>query len=176
MKLPLRLSIELALLAALATQAQTADEFFDSGAQLYISNNIPAALQAVESGRKQYADDVKLKKLEELLKRRQQQQQQQNQNQNSNQQQNNQNSSKNQKQQSHQENQQSQSQADRQKQQQNRNSQPGQKPEESAGKTGQKMSPEDARRLLDAQKGDEQMLQFKPPTPPENGQKPLKDW
>jgi hypothetical protein len=38
------------------------------------------------------------------------------------------------------------------------------------------MSPEQAQRLLDAQKGDEQFLQLKPKNPPENQKRPIKDW
>jgi len=38
------------------------------------------------------------------------------------------------------------------------------------------MSPEQAQRLLDAQKGDEQFLQLKPQNPPESPNKPIKDW
>ena len=56
-------------------QLAPAEDFFNSGAQAYISNNIPAALERVEMGLKTYPDDVKLKKLEELLKQKQQQQQ-----------------------------------------------------------------------------------------------------
>src|SRR5271154_3510901 len=55
-------------------QLAPADDFFNGGAQFYISNNIPAAKERVESGLKIYPDDVKLKKLEELLKQQQQSQ------------------------------------------------------------------------------------------------------
>jgi hypothetical protein len=40
----------------------------------------------------------------------------------------------------------------------------------------QEMSPEQAKRLLDAQKGDEQFLQLKPKNPPESQNRPIKDW
>src|SRR5258708_24604260 len=60
-------------------QLAPADDFFNSGAQLYISNNVPAALEKTENGLKFYPDDAKLKKLEELLKQQQQSQSQQNQ-------------------------------------------------------------------------------------------------
>src|SRR5450432_1366786 len=60
-------------------QFATADDFFNGGAQLYISNNIPSALEKTEAGLKIYPDDAKLKKLEELLKQQQQSQQQQSQ-------------------------------------------------------------------------------------------------
>src|ERR1017187_8918364 len=86
----LRLLLSLSLLLAwqkVCAQLAPADDFFNSGAQLYISNNIPPALERVEGGLKIYPDDVKLKKLEQLLKQ-QQQQQQQKQDQQKNQQQN----------------------------------------------------------------------------------------
>ena len=82
-------------------QLAPADDFFNGGAQAYISNNIPAALERTEDGLKLYPDDVKLKKLEELLKQKNQQQQQQSQSQQQksdsqkNQQQQNQQSQKN---------------------------------------------------------------------------------
>jgi len=52
-------------------QFAPADDYFNGGAQLYISNNIPAALKKTEDGLKFYPDDAKLKKLEELLKQQQ---------------------------------------------------------------------------------------------------------
>ena len=76
----LRILISLSLLLAwhkAAAQFLPADDFFNGGAQLYISNNIPAALERVETGLKTYPDDPKLKRLEQLLKQQQQQQQQQ---------------------------------------------------------------------------------------------------
>ena len=76
----LRLLISLSLLLAIeAARAQTAEEFFNGGAQLYISNSVPTALEKVEAGRQLYPEDEKLKKLEELLKQQQQSQSQQNQ-------------------------------------------------------------------------------------------------
>src|SRR5262249_14206382 len=96
----------------LGAQLLTAESFFNSGAQLNNSNNIPAALERTETGLKLYPNDVKLKKLEELLKQQQQQQQnqqqqnQQNQqNQSQQQQQNQQEQQKNQNQQNSQQNQ-----------------------------------------------------------------------
>jgi len=38
------------------------------------------------------------------------------------------------------------------------------------------MTPEDAKRLLDAQKGDEQLLQMKPQEKPRDPSRPVKDW
>ena len=198
--MPLRLliSLSLALLAGLAARAQTADDFFNSGAQSYITNNIPQALVSVENGLKQYPDNVKLKKLYELLKQQskqqsQNQQSQQNQ-QKQSQQQRSQNSQKNQKQdqqnsqqnQQQQQNEQNQSgqKNDEQKQQQQKQkadekqageNQQNQNEQGQPLKTGQ-MTPEEAKRLLDAQKGDEQFLQLKPKIPPPNSQRPTEDW
>jgi hypothetical protein len=187
--LPIILS--LTLLALQAACAQPADDFFNSGAQFYISNNIANAKQTVEGGLKLYPNDVKLKKLEELLKQQNQQQQQQNpqnqQNQqkakNNQQSQQNQNSPQNQNQQQ----QQNQSGQEKDKQQQEKQQQAKsagkQTDEKQDGQTGQtqaaavqEMSPEQAQRLLDAQKGDEQLLQLKPKNPPESPNRPIKDW
>jgi len=38
------------------------------------------------------------------------------------------------------------------------------------------MTPQEAQQLLDAQKGDETMLQLKPPEKPANRERPIKDW
>ena len=38
------------------------------------------------------------------------------------------------------------------------------------------MTPEEAKRLLDAQKDNEQFLQLKPPGKPENPNQPVNDW
>ena len=175
----LRLLISLSLLlAALAVRAQTAEEFFDGGAQFYISNNIPSALERVENGRKLYPEDVKLKKLEELLKQQQQQQQQQNQQNQKNQQQQKQNqqSQQNQKPDQSQQNQPEQQKNQQSSAQQQQNKQSEAKKEQGQASAAQEMSPEQAERLLDAQKGDEQFLQIKPQNPPESQKRPIKDW
>lgn len=38
------------------------------------------------------------------------------------------------------------------------------------------MTPAEARRMLDAQKGDEQFLQLKPQGKPQNNRQSIKDW
>jgi Ca-activated chloride channel family protein len=185
MRLLLPISVSL-LLAALAAHAQTAEDFFNSGAQLYISNNIPSALEKTEDGLKIYPDDVKLKKLEELLKQQQQQQQSQ-QNQQQNQSQQNSSGQKNQQQQNQQQqNSQGQQKSDEQKQ--NPPEQPKPSPEKMDGKNPEdknadaqpvapgQMTPAEAKQLLDAQKGDEQLLSLKPQEKPQDNQKPVKDW
>ena len=177
----LLISLSLLLLAWQKAGAQLApaDDFFNSGAQLYISNNVPAALERVEMGLKTYPDDVKLKKLEELLKQKQQQQQQQNQ------QQNQQNQSQPQK-----------SDSQKNQQQQKQDSQEQQKQDEQQKSSAQKndgekqdkqdaqaqpvkpgeMTKDEARHLLDAQKDNEQILQMKPQAKPRNPDQPVRDW
>jgi Ca-activated chloride channel family protein len=187
MTLRLLIITSILLFAALGTRAQGikegATDFFNGGAQFYISNNIPDALKRVESGLKIYPEDPKLKKLEELLKQQQQQQQQNQQNQQNQQQksqQNQQNQSK-QKQQSQSQNQQQKQQQQKpdqqQKSQQNQQNQANsQKQQEQKAQQAHAMTPEDAKRLLDAQKGNEQLLQFKPQNQPQNANPTVKDW
>jgi Ca-activated chloride channel homolog len=174
-------SLNFLLLASLVAHAQTAEDFFDSGAQLYISNNIPAALEKTENGLKLYPDDVKLKKLEELLKQQQQSQNSQSQKQQQNQKSN---SQKNQSQQNSQQkqNQQSQNQSGQKQQQQEQHdaSQSQEKSNEEkqqaeAAQSGA-MTAQEAKQLLNAQKGDEQFLTLKPKEKPENQNQPVKDW
>jgi Ca-activated chloride channel homolog len=173
------IGLNLLLLASLTARAQTAGDFFNSGAQFYISNNIPAALEKTENGLKLYPDDVKLKKLEELLKQQQQSQNSQSQKQQQNQKSN---SQKNQEQQNSRskQNQQSQNQSGQKQQQQHNTSQSQEKSNEEkqqaeAARTGA-MTPQEAKQLLNAQKGDEQFLTLKPKEKPENQNQPVKDW
>lgn len=202
MTLRILISLSLALFAWQTAVAQwlPAEDFFNSGAQFYISNNIPAALERVETGLKTYPNDEKLKKLEKLLKQQQQQQQTQQQNQQQKQQQ-----SKND-QQKNQQNQQNQSQQQKDQQKQDQQKQDEQKKSEQQKQEKQKkqqeqqssadkqkaehekkenegqplkpgqMTPEEAKKLLDAQKDNEQLLQMKPEGRPQDNSKPVKDW
>ncbi len=198
MTLRLLISLNLLLLAWQNAGAQLAPagNFFNSGAQLYISNNIPSALEQVENGLKTYPNDVKLKKLEELLKQQQQSQSQQNQQQQNQQNQQSQSNQQQQKNQQSQQQQQSQSQQNQQqqdqqqsqqdkeqqnqsaqqKQQQDKSGQKGNEEQKVSAMQGKEMSLEEAKRLLDAQKGDEQVLQWKPQGRPKDQNKPVKDW
>jgi Ca-activated chloride channel family protein len=165
-------------------QFAPADDYFNGGAQLYISNNIPAALKKTEDGLKFYPDDAKLKKLEELLKQQQKSQSsqsQQNQQQQQSQSQQNANNQKNQQQ-------------NRQQQPSQKNSQDqksdGQQKSSAGNSNGEKkenqnaesqpvagqMTPEEAKKLLDGQKEDEQILQLKPQGKTEDPNRPVKDW
>jgi|SRR5271170_1058607 len=197
MRLLLLILISLSWLLVLpAARAQwlTADDFFNDGAHSYISNNIPQALQSVQNGLQHYPDDEKLKKLYELLKQQQKQQQQQQQQQNQQQQQQNQQnqSQKNQQQNSGQQNQQQnqQNQPGQPKQNQGQQNQPQPNPADEnqngtkAGETNgepqtagvAQMTPEEAKRLLDQQKNDEQILAMKPQGKPPDTSHPIKDW
>ena len=188
MRLSLLTSLSLLLLSWQTARAQSgsADDFFNSGAQFYISNNIPSALEKVEGGLKIYPDDDKLKKLEALLKQQQQQNQQ-------NQSQQNSSGQKNQEQQNQQQqNSQAQQKPEEQKQNQSGQKNSGQQKQAEQQKSSaeeqdnqnakgrpaapEQMTPEEAKRLLDAQKGGEQVLQLKPKGSPQNSNRPFKDW
>jgi Ca-activated chloride channel family protein len=185
-----RLLISLSLLALAASKAGAqlapAADFFNSGAQFYISNNVPAALESVENGLKTYPNDEKLKQLEQLLKQQQQQQQQNQQNQQKNQQdQRNQQNQQSQQQKSEdQQKQQEQKQAEKKKEDQKPpstaregdDSKQDQKDQEGQPLKAGELTPEEARHLLDAQKDDEQLLHIKPPDKPRNPTHTVKDW
>src|SRR6185312_16152019 len=177
------LSISLAL-ATLRVCAQSADDFFHTGAQAYLTNNTATAREQVDKGLKQYPNDLKLKKLDELLKQqKQQQQQQQQKNQQQNQSQQNQSQSKeDQKKQQDQKKQDEQKKQDQEKKDQQKQNQPqDQKQDKNDDKqppkdqpTPGEMSPDEAKKLLDSQKADEKLL---PPNQNKQGdRKHLKDW
>ena len=180
MRLPLPASLSLLLLTLAQVHAQPAppaDEFFHGGAQLYLSNNVPAALGVVTNGLAQFPDDAKLKKLEELLKQKQQEQQQQDQ-----QKQEQENKDQQQQEQDKKE-QQKKDEQDKQDKKDNPQKPQPSKPDkkeadekkEAKAKPGQ-MTPAQAARLLDGQKGDEEALVFKPEAKPKDDSKPVKDW
>ena len=181
MKLRLLISISFLALATPKVRAQSADDFFHTGAQAYLTNNTASAREQVDKGLKQYPNDIKLKKLDDLLKQQQQQQnQQQKQQQQQNQSQQNQSQSK-----QDQQKQQDQKKPDEKKpdqQKQDQKDQQDQKPEKPDDKEPPKdqpapgeMTPDEAKKLLDAQKGDEKLLPAS-----QNKQhdrfRPLKDW
>ena len=178
----LLLSLSLLLLAGQKVSAQLApaEDFFNSGAQFYISNDIPVALQRVEDGLKTYPNDEKLKKLEQLLKQQQQQQQQQQQEQQQQKQQKqDQQKQDAQKQDAQKPNQAEQKKEDQQKQAEAQKKE-GEKPDkpETEGqpvKEGQ-LTPEEAKKLLDNQKDHEKLLTMKPEEKPRNFSRPVRDW
>ena len=178
-------ALSLLLLAGEAVCAQPADEFFHSGAQSYLSNNVARAREEVDNGLKLYPDDLKLKKLDELLK-------QQSQSQSKNDQQKQDQEKKDQQQAKQDQKDQQKQQGEKQSQEQKDKQQPEQPAKSSDRKKdkpdGQEqsepsqpvqahaMTPHEAKQLLDAQKGDEQVLQFRPQGEPKNRERTLKDW
>lgn len=187
MKLKLLISLS-ALMALQSARAQPAEEFFHAGAQSYLSNNIPGALERVESGLKLHPDDIKLKKLEELLKQKQQQQSRQDQQQQKEEQQKQDQQQNQQSEQDKQKQEQQQQQAqnqDQQKQpdQQQQNESQGQKDKDQSANQDQsqtyepgQMTPQQAQQLLDAQKGDEMLLPVKPERKAARAERKLRDW
>jgi len=181
MQLRILVSLSLLLLVRQAVCAQPADEFFHSGAQSYLSNNVAKAREEVDNGLKLYPDDLKLKKLDELLK-------QQSQSQSKDDQQKQDQEKKDQQQQAKQD-QKGEKQSQEQKDKQQKPEQPaksssekkdnkdGQEPgEPSQPMPAHAMTPQEAKQLLDAQKGDEQVLQFRPQGEPKNRARTLRDW
>jgi hypothetical protein len=184
----------LGLATASAQIAPTADDFFHSGAQQYITNNAPGALLTVTNGLQRFPDDAKLKELWELLHQQQQSQQQdqkdQEQQKQDQQQQDQQKDQKDQSQQSKDEqqkkeeeekNQQAQNSKDQQKQdQKNQSGKPEKSDEQRQAEQAMQahvMTAQEAKQLLDAQKDREQVLIFKPQSDPQKAKpKPVKDW
>lgn len=178
----------LLLPALVLAQALPPDDFFHSGAQWYLSNKVAEARSQVDAGLKLYPDDIKLKKLDELLKK----QQQQNQNQQQNQEQKDQEQKDKQEQEKQQQQQQDQQQggkdqkdqqqqqqekerkeqerkererAEREKQQEQQKKD-GQEPKPGEPQPGEEggevpaglLTPQQARQILDALKSEEKML------------------
>ncbi len=180
-----RLLISLSLLllpVGQAACAQSADEYFHTGAQSYLTNNVALAREEVDKGLKLFPEDHKLKKLDELLK--QQQQQQQSKDDQKKQEQDKKDEQQKQPQKQDQKDQQQkdkQDQKGKKDQQKSSGEKKDKKDEKDKGEPSQPMqahamTPQEAKQLLDAQKGDEQVLQFKPQEKPEQRGKLLKDW
>jgi len=178
-------SLNLAWLATAGLQAQTADDYFHGGAMSYLSNNIPVALEVVTNGLQRFPEDQKLKRLYELLNQQQQQnqqEQQQNQKDQQKEQQQDQYKQDDQKQQEQQQDKkEDQSKSDQQKPEQQQagdKSKQEEKPKEEKDQQmiPHEMTPQEAKQLLDAQKGDEQVLSFQPQSEPKKREKKLKDW
>ena len=187
MRLRLLISLSLALWSwqQVAAQLAPADDFFHGGAQLYITNNLPQAKEVVAQGRKLYPDDEKLKKLEELLNQKQQQQSQSpndqqkksdEQKQQPDQPKDEQQKKDEEKKRADQKKEEEQKQAEQKKNSADKpKDDPQEKQEAQPVKPGE-MTPAEAKHLLDAQKGKEQLLQLKPPEKPRNHSRPVKDW
>jgi len=160
---------------------KSADDYFHGGAMNYLSNNIPAALGVVTNGLNQFPESEKLQKLESLLRQQQQQQQNQQDQQQRDQQEQQQDQQQNQDQQKEQPDQPPDQQKEESPKEQS-SQQNSSKPEEqqntqaqqSPSEQQQGMTPEQALRLLDSTKGDEDVLPVQKAQPPAN--RPFKDW
>jgi outer membrane biosynthesis protein TonB len=181
------LSLSLLILSLLSANAQNADEFFHGGAQHFLTNNIPGALEVVTNGLQRFPEDEKLKKLYELLNQQQQQNQDQKQQDQDKKDDQKQDDKKDQQSKSDQQNKdEEKKQQDAQKKEQEKKDQqqaksgnkdkPEEKPGEQQQVAAHAMTPEEAKQLLDAQKGDEQVLLFQPKAESKNPSKQLKDW
>jgi hypothetical protein len=170
--------------------ADNAGDYFHRGAQFYIWGKKQEAKNEVITGLKLFPEDAPLNGLAGLLKKEEEQKQQPQQ-----QQQNQQQSQDQQKEQSKQDqNQQNQSQKqdqqqkpkpspDEQNQQQEAAAQQADKSKDDSEQKDQgeayaagKMTPEQARQLLDSQKGEEMMLPVKPEEKPTERRRPVRDW
>jgi len=197
-----RILISISLvLGALSVAADTAQDYFHRGAQYYIWSQKQKATNEIFTGLSLFPTDPQLNALAALIKKEEEQRQKQNQenqqkdpsNQDQkqqNQQQQGQQNQDQQKQDSSKQNQQAkqdqQQQAAQQAEDQEKKQQPAEQPasqqKEQSGETNEQayaagqMTPEQARQLLDAQKGDEKMLSFKPEGKPQDRSKPIRDW
>ena len=166
--------------------AQTATDHFHRGAQYYVFGDKTNAMMEVVTGLQKFPDDEPLQSLAEILRKQEQQQQQQSQ---QNQEQQQKESDKQEQQQQAQQDQKEQQQQSQEKKEQQKQDQEksksstgeekdkqDQKDEPAQSEQAHAMTPQEARQLLDAQKGDEQVLQFRPQGEPQRRDKKLKDW
>ena len=168
-------------------QSPPAEEYFHGGAQFYLSNNIPAALETVTNGLQRFPQDEKLKKLYELLNQQQQQNQQDQKQDKKDDQKQDQKKQDDKKDQQSKNDQQKKDEEKKNKDEQKKKDQqqksadkskdkPEDKKEDAQPVEAHAMTPQEAKQLLDAQKGDEQILMFKPEIDPKRQEKKLKDW
>jgi len=190
-----KILLSVSLLAApLCFGADSAGDYFHRGAQFYIFGKKQEAKNEVITGLRLFPDDAQLNGLAGLLKKEEQQQQQP---QNQQQQDQSKQDQKQQQQQSQQNQQQKDSAQQQQQKQEQQKPQPSpdqkqqqqqaaqqaekskddsdQKEREEAYAAG-KMTPEQAKQLLDSQKGEEMMLPVKPEGKPNERRRPVRDW
>jgi Ca-activated chloride channel homolog len=180
------------LLAPVWTFAQTnADDYFHKGAQYYIFGEKTNAVRAIVNGLRVYPQDTKLNAVAQLLKRKdpedknqqKKNQQGQKQDQDQKQQDQGQNSDQKKKDEEQAKKEQEKKEKDKEKEQQqakaNSSDQRDKKPEdaEQAAMAEAKMSPEEARQLLESQQDNEKILIFAPENKPVNNPAvKIKDW
>jgi outer membrane biosynthesis protein TonB len=172
--------------------AQTAEDYFHGGAQSYVWEKDREAEAQISTGLRRYPNDPLLNGLAGLLKKQeekkqqqqsqqQQQDEQKNQDQQKQEQQAQEKRQEEQKQQQQQAAKQSQEQKDQPQQAQQSPEQPKDKGDEkeqeaAAAQAAGQMTPQQAQQLLDAQKGDEQMLPVQPTSKPVDHNRFVKDW
>lgn len=156
------------LTAGVATQTWAPEDFFHDGALNYLSNNIPNALAVVTNGRARFPDDRKLQQLEELLKQQNPQSQSQSESSPS--------EAAQPPDQSPPEEQPDASPSQTSPEQSPEQPPPEQAPEKTPSVAPGQMTPDEARRLLDGQKDEEQVLQFRPEQNPRDPNRPFRDW
>jgi membrane protein involved in colicin uptake len=172
---------------------QSADEYFHSGVQDYIFGDKKKAATEIYTGLRVYPTDAKLLGAAKLLQKKDpedqdksqsnKQDQQQKQDQQKQQQQQQQGQKSEQQKKDEQKARQEQAKKDQEKKEQeaqaNRDEQKDKKDEnaEQAAAAEQRMSPEEARKLLEAMKDDAKVLLFSPTNKPINSQRgKFKDW
>ena len=164
------------------------EDYFHHGAQYYVHGKKPEAMNEIISGLKLYPNDpllngmaVLLKKEEEQQQQQQQQQDQQKQDQEKQQQQQNKQQDQQQRDQEQQNQQQQQQdqqkdQKDGQGQQQNKAQEGDQKDDAENRSAPGEMTPQEAKQLLDSQKGEEKLLPANTREKARDPNKPFKDW
>jgi hypothetical protein len=162
--------------------AQTAEDYFHRGAQFYVFGEKTNAVVEVVTGLQRFPDDENLRALAEILAKEDEQEQQQQQ-----QEQEQKNEDQQKQQQDQQPANQNQTNEQEKKDQEQKDQEQAQSSGEQKDKEDQKgepaqpmeahaMTPQEAQQLLDAQKGEEQFLQLRPPEKSERRQRLLKDW
>jgi len=160
---------------------QTADDYFHKGAQYYIFNEKEKATKEIYTGLQTYPTDPKLNAVAKLLQKKDQKDQK-NQNQQQQQQQQQQDQKSAQQKKDEEKARQEQAKKDQEKKEQQAQANPNEekdKQDETAGQAAAelRMSPQEARQLLDSMKDDSKVLLFAPtnqPTHPQRGK--FKDW
>ena len=204
MKSILATSLSLALLALPAAAVNTAEDFFHVGASNFLASKTEPALMAVTNGLRLDPQNMKLKKLEELLRQQQQQDKNQDQQDKQDQEKKDEQQKQDQEKKDQQKNQDEQQKKDspqskeedkkkqeeqakkdqeKKDEQDKQGSSPKDKKEEGkeeeaqpAGMAAMKMSLEDAVRFLETLKFNEQAMPFKPPARTNRQDRVFKDW
>jgi Ca-activated chloride channel family protein len=171
-------------------QTRPPEDFFHHGAQYYVHGKKPEAVNEIMTGLRIYPTNQLLNGMFQLLQKeeeKQQQQQDQQKQDQEKQQQQKQQDQKQQDQQQQQQQQQEQQQKEQQQQDQQKDQKQGQGRDAKGSEGEQKddgdkkavpgeMTPQEAKQLLDSQKGEEKLLPANSKEKPRDPSKPIKDW